>query len=133
MYLLTLFATATGGSDTRSQRQALPKCNVLVGTPGRICQFLDERKLSLQSIDYLVIDEADRLLDMRFERDLTSISRSLRQNNRQSVLCSSTVPIGVQRLAADFLSERYYLVSVGKVGGTHSQNQQKFEWVDIFV
>ena len=130
----SLFATATGGSDTRSQRQALPKCNVLVGTPGRICQFLDERKLSLQSIDYLVIDEADRLLDMGFERDLTRISRSFsRQSNRQSVLCSATFPIGVQRLAADFLNERYYFVSVGKVGGTHSQIQQKFEWVDIFV
>ena len=85
---------ATGGSDTRSQRQALPKCNVLVGTPGRICQFLDERKLSLQKIDYLVIDEADRLLDMGFEKDLTRISRSFsRQRNRQSVLCSATFPL----------------------------------------
>lgn len=130
----SLFATATGGSDTRSQRQALPKCNVLVGTPGRICQFLDERNLSLQSIDYLVIDEADRLLDMGFEKDLTRISRSFsRQSNRQSVLCSATFPIGVQRLAADFLNERYYFVSVGKVGGTHSKIKQEFEWVDIFA
>lgn len=46
---------ATGGSDSRSQRKALPNCNVLVGTPGRICQFLDERNLSLQSVNYLVM------------------------------------------------------------------------------
>ena len=71
---LILFLSATGGSDTRQQRQSLSNCNILVGTPGRICQFLDERKLSLQSIDYLVIDEADRLLDMGFEKDLTRIA-----------------------------------------------------------
>ena len=129
----TLF-TATGGSDTRQQRQSLPGCNVLVGTPGRICQFLDERKLSLHSIDYLVIDEADRLLDMGFEKDLTRIARSFsRDNNRQSVLCSATFPLGVQRLAADFLNQNYYFVSVGKVGSTQSLIKQKFEWVDIYA
>ena len=68
---------ATGGSDIRNQRKSLSQnCNVLVGTPGRICQFIDERNLSLQSVNYLVIDEADRLLDMGFEKDLTRISRS---------------------------------------------------------
>lgn len=133
-HTITLFLPATGGSDTRQQRQSLPGCNVLVGTPGRICQFLDERKLSLNSIDYLVIDEADRLLDMGFEKDLTRIARSFsRNNNRQSVLCSATFPLGVQRLAADFLDQNYYFVSVGKVGSTQSLIKQKFEWVDIYA
>lgn len=131
---ITLFLPATGGSDTRQQRQSLPGCNVLVGTPGRICQFLDERKLSLQSIDYLVIDEADRLLDMGFEKDLTRIARSFsRNNNRQSVLCSATFPLGVQRLAADFLNQNYYFVSAGKVGSTESLIKQRFEWIDIYA
>ncbi len=107
---------------------------MLVGTPGRICQFLDERKLSLQYVDYLVIDEADRLLDMGFEKDLTRIARSFSRNSkRQSVLCSATFPLGVQRLAADFLKQKYYFVSVGKVGGTHSSIKQQFEWVDIYA
>ena len=104
-----------------------------MGTPGRICQFLDERKLSLQSIDYLVIDEADRLLDLGFEKDLTRIARSFsRSKNRQSVLCSATFPLGVQRLAADFLNQNYYFVSVGKLGSTQSLIKQEFEWVDIY-
>jgi len=125
---------ATGGSDTRQQRQSLSNCNILVGTPGRICQFLDERKLSLQSIDYLVIDEADRLLDMGFEKDLTRIARSFSRNSRrQSVLCSATFPLGVQRLAADFLNQNYYFVSAGKVGSTQSLIKQQFEWVDIYA
>ncbi|KAL9189564.1 hypothetical protein ACHAXT_009239 [Thalassiosira profunda] len=87
---------ATGGSDSRNQRQRLPGCNVLVGTPGRICQFLDERKLTLQQVKYLVIDEADRLLDLGFERELGRIARSFsRDNQKQSVLCSATFPQGV--------------------------------------
>jgi len=124
---------ATGGSDSRSQRKALPNCNVLVGTPGRICQFTDERNLGLQSVDYLVIDEADRLLDLGFEKDLARISRSFsRSNRRQSILCSATFPEGVQRLASDFLQENYYFVSAGKVGSTTGRIKQRFEWIDIY-
>jgi len=130
---------ATGGSDLRNQRQQLSSCDVLVGTPGRILQFADERKLSLGSVEYLVVDEADRLLDMGFEPQLTRISRSLKQGRRnrnvgdqQSVLCSATFPSGVQRLAADFLNPDYYFVSVGRVGSTHSNIRQRFEWVNTF-
>ena len=124
---------ATGGSDSRNQRNQIPNCNVLVGTPGRICQFIDERNLSLQSVNYLVIDEADRLLDMGFEKDLTRISRSFsRSSTKQSILCSATFPQGVQRLAADFLNPNYYFVSAGKVGSTHSSITQQFEWVDMY-
>jgi superfamily II DNA/RNA helicase len=78
-------------------------------------QFIDEPKLSLNNIVYLVIDEADRLLDLGFEKELTRISRALK-NEKQSVLCSATFPDGVQRLAADFLDPKYYFVSVGVVG-----------------
>ncbi len=124
---------ATGGSDSRNQRQKLPSCDVLVGTPGRILQFSDERKLSLGSIDYLVIDEADRMLDLGFEPQLARIARSLgRGKLHQSILCSATFPEGVQRLAADFLIPEYYFVSVGRVGSTHANIRQRFEWVNNF-
>jgi superfamily II DNA/RNA helicase len=128
---------ATGGSETRDQRQQLSYCDVLVGTPGRILQFSDEGKLSLSSIDYLVVDEADRLLDMGFEPQLTRIAKSLGRRKegmqqQQSVLCSATFPQGVQRLAADFLRPDYYFVSVGRVGSTHSNIRQRFEWVNAF-
>ena len=124
---------ATGGSDTRNQRKLLPRCNVIVGTPGRICQFLDERNLSLQSVRYLVIDEADRLLDLGFEKELTRIARSFSRNiQKQSILCSATFPEGVQRLAADFLDPRYYFVSVGKVGSTTSTISQSFEYINLY-
>ena len=123
---------ATGGSDTRQQRQRLPSCDVLVGTPGRIVQFIDERNLSLGDTDFLVIDEADRLLDLGFEKELTRIARSI-SKQKQSVLCSATFPEGVQRLAADFLRPDYYFVSVGRVGSTQSNIRQRFEWVDTYA
>ena len=124
---------ATGGSDSRNQRQQLPSCDILVGTPGRILQFSDERKLSLGSIDYLVIDEADRMLDLGFEPQLARIARSLGKGRlHQSILCSATFPEGVQRLAADFLIPDYYFVSVGRVGSTHANIRQRFEWVNTF-
>ena len=127
---------ATGGSDLKNQRRQLPSCDILVGTPGRILQFSDERKLSLGSIDYLVVDEADRLLDMGFEPQLTRIARSLgrrrEESLQQSILCSATFPQGVQRLAADFLRPEYYFVSVGRVGSTHANIRQRFEWVNTF-
>ena len=127
---------ATGGSDLKNQRQQLPSCDVLVGTPGRILQFSDDRKLSLGSVEYLVVDEADRLLDMGFEPQLTRIARSLGRrkggHTQQSILCSATFPPGVQRLAADFLLPDYYFVSVGRVGSTHANIRQHFEWVNAF-
>lgn len=104
-----------------------------IGTPGRVCQFLDERKLSLQSVKYLVIDEADRLLDMGFEPQLTRIAQSFsRKYQKQSVLCSATFPQGVQRMAADFLDPKYYFVSIGRVGSTHSGITQRFEWINTY-
>ena len=80
-----------------------------------------------------MIDEADRLLDMGFEPQLTRIARSFgRDSKKQSILCSATFPAGVQRLAADFLDPKYYFVSVGKVGSTHSSIKQRFEWVNVY-
>jgi hypothetical protein len=70
------------------------------------------------------------LLDLGFQKELTRISRALK-NEKQSVLCSATFPDGVQRLAADFLDPKYYVVSVGVVGSTHSKIRQRFEWMEL--
>eukprot|EP00980_Cylindrotheca_fusiformis_P022744 scaffold9673_cov108-Cylindrotheca_fusiformis.AAC.2 len=123
---------ATGGGNTKQQRQQLSSATIVVGTPGRILQFTDERtSLSLRNIQFLVIDEADRLMDLGFEPQLNRIARLLQGKNQphQSVLCSATFPPSVQRLAADFLKPEYYFVSVGKVGSTQARIRQQFEWV----
>ena len=59
---------ATGGEASRAQRLELAKgCDVLVGTPGRVQQFVDERFVQLRACEQVVVDEADRMLDLGFE------------------------------------------------------------------
>mmetsp|Transcript_13507 Transcript_13507/g.32873 ORF Transcript_13507/g.32873 Transcript_13507/m.32873 type:complete len:1427 (+) Transcript_13507:71-4351(+) len=123
-------ALAVGG--VRHQREHVRDCDILVGTPGRILQYIDERVISLRDTQHVVIDEADRMVDLGFEPQLRRISRSLgRQNSqlRQTVLCSATFPAEVQRIAADFLKPEYYFVSAGRVGGMHSLVKQRLVWV----
>lgn len=78
---------------------------------------------------------------MGFEKELSRIAWSLKQRRgsinknkqqqqQQTILCSATFPHDVQRLAADFLRPDYYFVSVGRVGGMHSNIRQRFEWVN---
>jgi ATP-dependent RNA helicase DDX3X len=121
---------ATGGASLREQRQALSNTYILARTPGRILQFADKPQLLLQSLKYLVIDEADQLLDLGFESQLTRISRLLQKKNmpHQSVLCLATFPTGVQRIATDFLRTDYYFVSIGRVGSTRDHIRPHFEW-----
>jgi len=124
-------ALATGGASTSQQRKQIPLADVVVGTPGRVQQFLDERVLCLQDCTYTVIDEADRLLDLGFEPQLTRIARSLpkqHEQQRQTILCSATFPSEVQRLGSLFLRPEYYFCAVGKVGGMHQNIAQTLLW-----
>ena len=126
-------ALATGGANVGEQRRQSQNCDILVGTPGRVLQFVDERVLSLQSTTEVVVDEADRMLDLGFEPQLKRIARALGQQNkdvRRTVLCSATFPPEVQRIASEFLKQDYYFVAAGRVGGANDKISQKLIWVD---
>lgn len=57
-----------GGTSVRSQGDRLSRgCNILVATPGRLKQFIDESRVDLSQVRFFVLDEADRMLDMGFE------------------------------------------------------------------
>ena len=124
---------ATGGESVGKQRRQLNSCDILIGTVGRILQFVDERALSLHSITQVVVDEADRMLDLGFEPDLRRIARALGRQNRdkrRTVLCSATFPPDVQRVASDFMKQDYYFIAAGRVGSTHENIVQTFKWVN---
>jgi ATP-dependent RNA helicase DDX3X len=83
--------------------------------------FLDKRgKLSLSQIQYVCLDEADRMLDMGFEKDIRSIVQHPdmpKAGKRQTVMFSATFPKEIKKLAADFMQNFTY-VKVGKAGSS---------------
>lgn len=99
------YACIFGGVGANPQIKALASgVEILVATPGRLLDLESEGHLSLKEVDYLVLDEADRLLDMGFIRDIRRVLRLL-PKDRQSLLFSATMPREVQALADEILCE----------------------------
>ena len=92
-----------GGVKQNAQLAALQRGpDILIATPGRLLDFLNQRRLRLDAVTHFVLDEADRMLDMGFIRDVRRIVAQLPQD-RQSLLFSATMPKEVLGLAADLL------------------------------
>jgi len=97
--------TLCGGVALRGQTLSLEHgAHVVVGTPGRIMDHLDRGSLSLQGVKMLVLDEADRMLDMGFFEDIAKVVRQC-PKDRQTLLFSATYPEGIAKLAAQFMRE----------------------------
>lgn len=122
-----------GGADIGSQlRQIERGCDLLVATPGRLVDLIERGRISLQNIKYLVLDEADRMLDMGFEPQIRRIVEGEDMPPtaaRQTLMFSATFPRDIQMLARDFLKE-YIFLSVGRVGSTSENITQKVEYVE---
>ena len=98
-------ACVFGGVSQRPQEKVLAAgVEVLVATPGRLLDLADSRLVDLGEVTHLVLDEADRLLDMGFIRDVRKIINKL-PKDRQSLLFSATMPARVAKLAQDILRE----------------------------
>ncbi|KAI6248368.1 ATP-dependent RNA helicase ded1 [Erysiphe necator] len=122
-----------GGADIGSQlRQIERGCDLLVATPGRLVDLIERGRISLQNIKYLVLDEADRMLDMGFEPQIRRIVEQEDMpgvQSRQTLMFSATFPRDIQMLARDFLKD-YVFLSVGRVGSTSENITQKVEYVE---
>ena len=98
-------ALLIGGVQMGDQVKALEKgVDVLIATPGRLMDLFARGKIMLNDCNLLVIDEADRMLDMGFIPDIEEICTKL-PRNRQTLLFSATMPPPIQKLAAKFLSD----------------------------
>src|SRR6184192_105007 len=95
-----------GGIDYAKQRETLAAgCDLLVGTPGRLIDYLKQRVWSPRHVELLVIDEADRMFDMGFIADLRFILRRLPPHDkRQSFLFSATLSFRVLELTWEFMN-----------------------------
>ncbi|KAJ5704993.1 hypothetical protein N7455_005540 [Penicillium solitum] len=122
-----------GGADIGSQlRQIERGCDLLVATPGRLVDLIERGRISLANIKYLVLDEADRMLDMGFEPQIRRIVEGEDMpgvDDRQTLMFSATFPRDIQMLARDFLKD-YIFLSVGRVGSTSENITQKVEYVE---
>uniref|UniRef100_A0A8C4XF51 RNA helicase n=1 Tax=Erpetoichthys calabaricus TaxID=27687 RepID=A0A8C4XF51_ERPCA len=94
-----------GGGDRRSQINVVTKgVDIVIATPGRLHDLQMNNFVNLKSITYLVLDEADRMLDMGFEPQIVKILVDVR-SDRQTVMTSATWPPGVRRLARSYLKD----------------------------
>lgn len=102
-----------GGAPRGAQANALHRgVEICIATPGRLLDFLANGTTSLKRVTYLVLDEADRMLDMGFEPQLRQIVSQMRPD-RQTLMWSATWPKQIQHLARDFCQKQPVKVKVG--------------------
>eukprot|EP00667_Euglena_gracilis_P007414 EG_transcript_7490 len=121
-------ACLIGGIDMREQTDAVRNgVHCVVATPGRLIDFLTKKRINLDNCKYLVLDEADRLVDMGFEDEVRQIFDFFK-HQRQTLLFSATMPRKVQKFAETALV-RQVVVNVGRAGAANLDVIQEVEYV----
>lgn len=105
-----IYGGAPKGPQTRELSAGVEIC---IATPGRLLDMLNENRTNLRRVTYLVMDEADRMLDMGFEPQIRKIVEQIRPD-RQTLMWSATWPKEVQVLARDFLKD-FIQVNIGSM------------------
>jgi ATP-independent RNA helicase DbpA len=119
--------TLCGGVPLRGQLATLDHgAHIVVGTPGRIMDHLERGSLQLDALNTLVLDEADRMLDMGFFDDIVKVARQC-PKARQTLLFSATYPEGIAKLAAQFMRDP---VTVA-VETQHAGSQIEQRWYQV--
>ena len=109
-------AVAYGGGKKSEQLEWLTGSRFWVATPGRLIDFMTNHRLSVEEVNFMVLDEADRMLDLGFEDQVRGI---VRQTScvRQTMFFSATWPTRIQKLAKVLCYRKQVLLSVGQVEG----------------
>lgn len=93
-----------GGASKDAQRVLLKKADIIVATPGRLKDFIEEGAINLENAKFAVLDEADRMLDKGFEDDIRLILNCTpKKEERQTLMFTATWPQSVQALASTFM------------------------------
>jgi ATP-dependent RNA helicase DDX3X len=130
-----------GGSGYRDQLEGLKKgCDILVATPGRLKDMVEKQHIGLGQVRFLILDEADRMLDMGFKDDIANIINMCPppktgpddKDGRQTLMFSATFPKDIQIFAMEYLREDHVFIQVGRVGSTTELITQTMEYVEDF-
>jgi len=119
-----VFGGAPKGPQLRDIERGV---EVMIATPGRLIDFLEAGKTNLRRCTYLVLDEADRMLDMGFEPQIRKILEQIRPD-RQTLMWSATWPKDVRMLAEEFLTD-YIQINIGSL--TLSANHNILQIIDV--
>ena len=137
-----------GGVPIDQQITQLRKgCEIVIATPGRLNDCIDSRYLVLNQCTYIVLDEADRMIDLGFEPQVNAVLDAMPSSNiksedevealkqegkigvyRTTIMYSATMPAGVERLSRKFLRRPAYVI-IGEVGKAVDRIEQRVEWV----
>lgn len=114
-----------GGGDRRTQiNKVSAGVEVIIATPGRLNDLVSAKVIDITSITYLVLDEADRMLDMGFEPQIRKLLLDIRPD-RQTIMTSATWPPGVRRLAQSYMNNPVQVyVGTLDLAATHTVTQQ---------
>ncbi|MSS75180.1 DEAD/DEAH box helicase [Candidatus Pacearchaeota archaeon] len=98
----------TGGVDLATQRQEIRSAHIIVGTPGRILDHLTTKSLSLTKLQYLVLDEADRMLEAGFNKEVHAILKAC-PTKRQTLLFSATLSKESKQIAKKYMHTPFHI------------------------
>jgi ATP-independent RNA helicase DbpA len=119
--------TLCGGVALRGQTASLAHgAHIVVGTPGRVMDHLERGHLNLEALNTLVLDEADRMLDMGFFEDIATVVKQC-PAQRQTLLFSATYPEGIAKLSARFMRDPQTV----KVEAQHDSTVIEQRWYEV--
>jgi len=121
---LKVMAIYGGQSYTIQTRQLERGVDVVVGTPGRMIDLINQKKLDLSHVRYLVLDEADEMLEMGFIEDVETILKQVPEE-RQVALFSATMPEAVRKLSAKYLKDPFR-VRIDPTHLTVAETEQRY-------
>lgn len=113
-----------GGTSIDTQIRALAKgAHIVVGTPGRVIDLIMRKKLKLQNVEWLVLDEADEMLSMGFKDDLDTILAET-PDSKQTLLFSATMPAGINKIMKNYMTEPHKIeVAKRNTGNTDVEHE----------
>ncbi|PPJ52912.1 hypothetical protein CBER1_11570 [Cercospora berteroae] len=121
-----------GGTNKDEQRAQLKGSQVIVATPGRLNDFIGDGTIDLSEATYLVLDEADRMLDKGFEQDIRNIiSSAAPSEKRQTVMFTATWPDSVRKLASEFLRDPVRIMIGENASGELRANTRIVQEVEV--
>ena len=119
--------TLCGGVPLRGQMLSLEHgAHIVVGTPGRVMDHLERQHLTLEALNTLVLDEADRMLDMGFFDDIVVVAKQC-PKERQTLLFSATYPEGIAKLSAQFMKSPEQIT----VQAQHAEGKIEQRWYEV--